>query len=153
MDCIKNKELINEYFDGELEKGREPYIFDHLAHCEECRLFFRTLNVISSLFTKEEFPVDLEKKIFNSIIEREKKSENKFFKKIFIPAFSYAAAVIILIMGIFFYTKMNEYRGEVAVINQQIKYQSQTIELLYNSLSPTIVHAKYEHEIIIKTKM
>jgi predicted anti-sigma-YlaC factor YlaD len=153
MNCIKNKEMIQLYADGELEKNKESYIFDHLANCEECRLFFRALNAVSSSLVKEEFPPVLEKQIFSSLIEKERKNENNFFKKIFVPVFSYSAILLFLIAGVFFYIKMNEYKSEMASVNQQIKYQSETIELLYNSLSPTIVHASYDHEIIIKAKM
>jgi predicted anti-sigma-YlaC factor YlaD len=153
MNCIKNKEMIQLYVDGEMEKSKEPFIFNHLANCEECRLFFKSLNVVSSSVVKEDFPPELEKRIFTSLIEKERKSENNFFKKIFIPAFSYAAALLILLAGMLFYAKMNEYKSEIEVINQQVKYQSQTIELLYNSLSPTVVHASYDHEIIIKAKL
>jgi predicted anti-sigma-YlaC factor YlaD len=153
MNCVKNKEMIQLYVDDEMEKSKEPYIFDHLANCEECRLFFRALNVVSSSLVKEEFPPELEKRIFTSLIEKERKGKNKFLKRIFLPAFSYTAAFIILLAGILFYLKMNEYRREIEVINQQVKYQSQTIELLYNSLSPTVVHASYDHQIIIKAKL
>jgi predicted anti-sigma-YlaC factor YlaD len=153
MNCIKNRELIQLYADGELEKNMEFYLFDHLAKCEECRLFFRALNAVISSVIKKEFPAILEKKIFSSLIEKEEKRENNFFMKIIIPSLSYAAAFLILIAGLYFYIKMNEYKSEMAAINQQIKYQSQTIELLYNSLSPTVIHARYDHEIIIKAKI
>jgi hypothetical protein len=153
MECIKYKELIQLYADGELEKSKEPDLFIHLGKCEECRLFFKALNEISSSIIKEDFPVELEKRIFNSLIEKGENSINNFFKRIFVPALSYAAILIVLAAGIIFYNRMNEYKSEITVINQQIKYQSQTIELLYNSLTPTVVHAKYEHEVIIKTKL
>jgi cell division protein YceG involved in septum cleavage len=116
-------------------------------------LFFRALNAVSSSLVKEEFPPVLEKQIFSSLIEKERKNENNFFKKIFVPVFSYAAILLFLIAGVFIYIKMNEYKSEMAAVNQQIKYQSQTIELLYNCLTPTIVHPSYNREIIIKAKM
>jgi predicted anti-sigma-YlaC factor YlaD len=153
MDCIKYKELIQLYADGELDKSKEPDLFNHLGKCEECRLFFKALNEISSSITKEEFPADLERRIFSSLIEKGEKNKYSFFKRIYVPSLSYAAALIIIITGIVLYMKINEYKSEIAIINQQIKYQSQTIDLLYNSLSPTVVHAKYDHEIIIKTKL
>jgi predicted anti-sigma-YlaC factor YlaD len=153
MDCAIYKELVQLYGDGELEKSKEPDLFIHLAKCEECRSFFKKLNEISTSAIQEEFPVDLERRIFNSLLVKEGKSKQNFFRRILIPAFSYAAVLIIVITGIVIYSKMNEYKNEITVINQQMEYQSQTIELLYNSLSPTIVHPKYEHEIIIKTKL
>ena len=47
MNCEKNREMIQLYADGELEKEKESYVFTHLAECEECRAFFKTLNTIS----------------------------------------------------------------------------------------------------------
>jgi len=153
MDCIKIKELIQLYHDGELEKSREPFLFVHLSCCEDCRLFFKQMNNISSYIKKEEFPAELEDKIFNSIKNAGRKNENIYYKKLIIPALTYAALFLLIATGIFFYFKMNEYKSEMTVINRQLQYQSQTIELLYNSLSPTVAHANYSHEIIIKAKL
>ncbi|MEM1054109.1 MAG: zf-HC2 domain-containing protein [Bacteroidota bacterium] len=35
--------LLNEYLDGELESGREPELFTHLATCAECRRQFEAM--------------------------------------------------------------------------------------------------------------
>ena len=152
MNCDKNKELIQLYSDGELEKSKEPYIFTHLSECDECRLFFRTLNTISANIQQEEFPHELETRIFDSISAKEARKENRLFKKVFVRAVSYAVALFLLAASIFLYQQANDYRNEVTNMNRQIQSQAQTIELLYNTLPPNVVHANYEHEIIVRAK-
>ncbi len=153
MNCDKNKELIQLYVDGELDREKEAYIFTHLSGCNECRLFFRTLNTISLNIRKEEFPNELETRIFNSLIEKETKLKNKFFTKAFVRAVSYAAALFLLVASIFLYGQVNDYKLITVGMNQQIKSQAQTIDLLYNTLPPTVVQAKFNHEIIVRAKM
>ncbi len=153
MNCDKNKELIQLYIDGELEKEKEAYVFTHLSGCEECRSFFRTLAAITANIHKEEFPNELETRIFNSINAKETKRENKFFRKVFIRTISYAAALFLLAASLFLYQQANDYKNEVINMNRQIQSQTQMIDLLYNTMPPTVVRAKFDHEIIIKTKM
>ena len=153
MNCDKNKELIQLYIDGELEKEKEAYVFTHLSGCDECRLYFRTLNAIAANIHKEEFPNELEIRIFNSISERETKREDKFFRKVFIRAVSYAVVLFLLAASIFLYRQANDYKSIVEDMTQQIHSQAQTIDLLYNTLPPTVVQAKFDHEIIIRAKM
>ncbi|MCL5030136.1 MAG: zf-HC2 domain-containing protein [Bacteroidetes bacterium] len=153
MNCDKNKEMIQLYVDGELEKEKEAYVFTHLSGCDECRLFFRTLNTISANIHKEEFPNELENRIFNSISAKETKRENRFFRKIFVRAVSYAVVLFLIAASIFLYQQTNNYKSIVEDMSEQIHSQAQTIDLLYNTLPPTVVHAKFDHEIIIKAKM
>ena len=153
MNCDKNKEMIQLYVDGELEKEKESYVFTHLSGCDECRLFFRTLNIISANIHKEEFPNELENRIFNSISAKETKRENRFFRKVFVRAVSYAVVLFLIAASIFLYQQTNNYKSIVEDMSQQIHSQAQTIDLLYNTLPPTVVQAKYDHEIIIRAKM
>ena len=153
MNCKKNREMIQLYADGELEKEKESYVFTHLAECEECRAFFKTLNTISVNIHKEEFPNELESRIFNSINEKELKREKRSFRKIFIRSFTYAAALFLLAASIFLYSQTNDYKSIIKDMSGQIQSQAQTIDLLYNTLPTTVVQAKYDHEIIIRAKM
>ncbi len=153
MNCDKNKEMIQLYIDGELEKEKEAYLFTHLSGCDECRLFFRTLNTIQANIHKTEFPNELENRIFNSISTKEVKRENKFLRKVFVRAVSYAVILFLIAASIFLYQQTNNYKSIVEDMSQQIHSQAQTIDLLYNTLPPTIVQAKYDHEIIVRAKM
>ena len=91
--------------------------------------------------------------LFDSISSKVLSKENRLFKKVFVRAVSYAAVLFLLAASIFLYQQANDYKTEVTNMNRQIQSQAQTIELLYNTLPPTVVHANYEHEIIIKAKM
>ena len=153
MSCDKNKELIQLYIDGELEKEKEAYVFTHLSGCDECRLFFRSLNAIAANIHKEEFPNELETGIFNSISRKEAGRENKFFRKVFVRAVSYTVVLFLIAASIFLYQQTNNYKSIVEDMSEQIHSQAQTIDLLYNTLPPTVVQAKFDHEIIIRAKM
>lgn len=153
MSCDKYKEMIQLYSDGELEKDRESYIFTHLSGCEECRLFIRSLNALSANVRQEEFPHELETRIFDSISSKELRKENRLFRNVFVRAVSYAVVLFLLAASIFLYQQANDYKTELTNMNRQIQSQAQTIELLYNTLPPTVVHADYEHEIIIRANI
>ena len=153
MSCDRNKEMIQLYADGELEKNREANLFTHLSECEECRLFFRNLNIVNSNIQKEEFPHELETRIFNSISSKELRKESRLFRNVFVRAVSYAVVLFLLAASIFLYQQANDYKTELTNMSRQIQTQAQTIDLLYNTLPPTVVHAQYEHEIIIRAKM
>jgi len=153
MNCDKNKELIQLYIDGELEKEKEAYVFTHLSDCEECRAFFKSFNTISSNIHKEEFPNELETRIFNSINEKETGRETGFLKKVFVRAVTFAVVLFLIAASILMYNRTNDYKNIIKDMSGQIQSQAQTIDLLYNTLPATVVQAKYEHEIIIKAKM
>ncbi len=116
-------------------------------------MFFKSLNTISVNIHKEEFPNELENRIFNSISEKELKREKRSFRKIFIRSFTYAAALFLLAASIFLYSQTNDYKSIIKDMSGQIQSQAQTIDLLYNTLPTTVVQAKYDHEIIIRAKM
>ena len=62
MDDEKILEMINKYFDGELEKGEEMLLFTRLSSSDEGRKYFKQLNRIRSAVDDsiEEFPEELE---------------------------------------------------------------------------------------------
>ncbi len=153
MSCDKNKEMIQAYHDNELEKGKEAYLFTHLSGCEDCRNYFKSLNLISANIPKEEFPVELENRIFKAIGSKEAGKENKFFRRVFVRAVSYAVVLFLAAASLFLYSQTKDYKRIVEDMSQQIHTQAQTIDLLYNTLPPTVVNAKYEHEIIVRAKM
>ncbi len=153
MSCDKNKEMIQLYADGGLDKNREAALFTHLSECEECRLFFKTLNTVNSNILKEEFPHELETRIFDSISSKELRKESRLFRNVFVRAVSYAVMLFLIAASIILYMQAMEYKTEVSNMSRQIQTQAQTIDLLYNTLPPTVVHAQYEHEIIVRAKM
>lgn len=115
MNCEKYQMLIQEFNDGELEKGKESLIFTHLSQCSECRDFMKGLNQLN-LFAQEEvkeFPSILDEKIFRAIEKREMKMQSNIFTRR-VPAYvSYMLGVIIVLVSIYFFNSTNEYRREL----------------------------------------
>jgi len=69
MENKKLREMINAYFDGELEKGQEPLLFTQLSLSSEAREHFKQLNKIKAAVDElfEEFPEELDERILRSI--------------------------------------------------------------------------------------
>ncbi len=152
MDCSKNKEMLQAYLDKELGKENEANLFNHLSECSDCRAYFKSLIIISDNLEKREYPSELDERILYSIKGKESKRLNGFFMGKFIPAFSYALAVILVAVSIILFSEINNYKNEISSVNRKVLEQSQTLELLYNSLSSAEVTGKVENTIIVKPK-
>jgi len=160
-DEIKN--LVQLYFDNELEKDREPLLFSLLSGNYEAREYFKQLNLIRTVVdnTVEQFPEELEERIFNSLmpVGRQVKKEEAslrfgFARNYFVPALSLAAVIVMMIISMFFYSELRDYKLKVDIISEQVKGQNQTIELiLNNSLPPAVIKAAFENEILIKSNL
>ncbi len=150
------KKLINEYFDCELEKSEEVVLFSILSQNEEARDYFKKLNIIRTSLneSREEFPLELEERIFHTIGNTNQKRRSFFTLHNFFAVGSYAVAVILLIVSIIFFNKINDYKKEMEDAVNIISTKSETIELLMrNTLPTTEVKAKFPNEIIIKSNL
>jgi hypothetical protein len=150
------KILINEYFDSELEKSQEVVLFSILSQNEEARDYFKKLNIIRTSLneSREEFPLELEERIFHSIENKNQKKRSFFNLHNFFTVGSYAVAVILLIVSIFLFNKINDYKKEMDNAVNIISAKSETIELLIrNTLPTTEVKANFPNEIIIKSNL
>ena len=69
MSENKLLEMINLYFDGELEKSKEVNLFTLLASDQTARDYFKQLSVIRNAVddSTEVFPSDLEERILRSV--------------------------------------------------------------------------------------
>ena len=69
MNDDKLIEMINLYFDGELEKSREPQLFSQLSANDEAREYFKKLNSLEAAISdsSEELPDDLDERILKSV--------------------------------------------------------------------------------------
>jgi len=160
-DEIKN--LVQLYFDNELEKDREPLLFSLLSGDYEAREYFKQLNLIRTVVdnTVEQFPEELEEKIFSSIpnagrlVKKEEESLRfRITRSYLVPALSLAAILVMMIISMFFYSELRDYKSKVDMISEQVKGQNQTIELiLNNSLQPAVIKAAFENEILIKSNL
>jgi predicted anti-sigma-YlaC factor YlaD len=155
MDCDKYQMLIQEFHDGELEKGKEPLIFTHLSQCSECRDFMKGLNQLN-LFAQEEvkeFPARLDEKIYRSIEKTASKvNTNIFTRKI--PAYiSYALGIIIILIGYYLFNSINIYQKELHETALTMKEQKQQLQLIMNSLPEVQIRSKLANEVIVQAKL
>ena len=152
MSENKILEMINLYFDGELEKSKEVNLFSVLASDQTARDYFKQLSVIRNAVdnTSEDFPSDLEERILRSVGSLSS-TRSGFFSNIKIfSVISYAAALILLFLSGYLFFKVSNYQERVDNLSQQMFIQSRTIQMLYNSLPGVEVRATFDNEIIIK---
>lgn len=146
------KQQVDQYFDGELNKSSEAFLFSELAKNEECREYFKQANRLQNILMEvvEEFPVDLERRIFSKI--RNLNEKPSWYKQIF-PVMSYSLAIILVIVGLFMFFEMREYRNEIKLTSQQMLEQQKTINLLINSLPSVEVESEIQNAVIIKANL
>jgi predicted anti-sigma-YlaC factor YlaD len=150
MDSEKIREIINRYFDNDLDKNEEVFLFTNLSQKEEAREYFKQMNMLNENIknTFEEFPASLEEDIFEATISRTTKNGNSFFN---LPAlFGYAFSILLLIISIMVYSQTMEYKKDLQTNIQQINYQKKVLEMMFNSLPPVEVKGKVNNQIIIK---
>jgi hypothetical protein len=112
-------EEINLYFDGELEKGKEPALFVLLSGNEEARKYFKKMNFLKTgiINSVTEFPEDLDARILRSASD----SINVVFShiKFFIAALS-VAAILLLVSTWIFYSKSEEYKVRLVNLTREV---------------------------------
>jgi negative regulator of sigma E activity len=96
MNTEELKNMIQLYFDGELEKNKEPLLFTSLSQDAEARDYFKSMNLLRNTVkgTEEEFPQELEERIFYSLKKEEVKNKSSFFNLPITRIISYSIAVM-----------------------------------------------------------
>lgn len=150
MSTEQIKELINRYFDNELEKSEEVFMFTQLSQEEGAREYFKQMNVLSESIknTFEDFPIDLEENILNATLSGH--SKKSMFSFNIQSVIGYAFSVVLLIISLFIYTQSIEYKADIKMNIQQINQQNKMLEMMFHSLPPTEIRAKFDNEIIIR---
>jgi len=144
--------MINLYFDGELEKGEEVNLFSLLANDQSGRDYFKKLSLIRNTVenSAEELPAELEERILRSVGSKSSVKFGFFSNIKIFSAITYAAAIILLFLSGYLFLKVTSYQERVDNLSLQMIMQSRTIEMLYNSLPGIEVRASFDNEIIIK---
>ena len=152
MQNNKLNEIINLYFDGQLNKNEEANLFSLLVGDGEGRDYFRQLSLIRNTVenSTEEFPDEFEERILRSVGSKSNKRQTFFPNIKIFSAVTYAAAVILLFLSGYLFHKVTNYQDKVDNLSQQMMIQSKTIQMLYNSLPGIEVRASFDNEIIIK---
>jgi len=145
-------EMINLYFDGELEKSKEVNFFTLLASDQTARDYFKQLSVIRSAVDNdtEDFPAELEERILRSVGSKAVAKTGMFSNIKIFSAISYAAALILLFLSGYLFLKVSNYQERVDNLSQQMVIQSKTIQLLFNSLPVIEVRATSNRDEINK---
>ena len=144
--------MINLYFDCELEKGEEVNLFSLLANDQSGRDYFKKLSLIRNTVenSAEELPAELEERILRSVGSKSSVKFGFFSNIKIFSAITYAAAIILLFLSGYLFLKVTSYQERVDNLSLQMIMQSRTIEMLYNSLPGIEVRASFDNEIIIK---
>jgi len=153
MSDEKINELINRYFDNELDKSEEVFIFTQLSQLESARKYFKQMNVLSENIknTFEEFPIGLEESILNSTLSQNDRMKNIQAK--IQSIIGYAFSVVLLVISLLVYTQSLEYKKDIEMNVQQINQQNKMLEMMFHALPQTEVKASLDNEIIIKATM
>lgn len=145
-------ELINLYFDGELDKQQEINLFGLLSQDQSARDYFKQLSLIRNAVnnSEEDFPSELEERILRSVGSKSFSKKNIFSNVKIFSVISYAAALILLFLSAYLFFKVSNYQERVDNLSEQMMMQTKTIQMLYNSLPGVEVRATFDNEIIIK---
>lgn len=137
--------MIDLYFDNELEKAKEPVMFSLLSGDEDAREHFKKMNILKSgiAHTLEEFPSALDEKILRSVGSIQDKHTAAFINRKVFSVMTYSAAIILLILTIFFYNKTEEYKVQFYDLTREVKKQNEQINLLMNALPQVDVQGSY----------
>ena len=154
MDDNRLIEMINLYLDGELKKDQELFLFTRLAADNEAREYFNQLNSIKTAIagSPEEFPADLDERILRTISSENLSGRSLFSGNKLLLAVSLAASIVLLLFSGYLILRIDSYHEKVNDLSLQVKQQSQTIEMLYNSLPGIQVESSLKNAIIIKPK-
>ena len=152
MEDKKLLEVINSYFDGELEKGQEPLLFTQLSLNREAREYFKQLNKIKAAVEEsvEDFPEELDERILRSVGSSLPPKPSLFARIITFRAIPYAAAIVLLFLSGYLSFKVTSFQERVDNLSQHVNLQTKTIQMLYNSLPGIEVRATFDNEIVIK---
>ncbi|MBK7227784.1 MAG: hypothetical protein IPH97_02655 [Ignavibacteriales bacterium] len=145
-------EMINLYFDGELEKSKEVDFFNMLASDQTARDYFKQLSVIRNAVDNsiEDFPAELEERILRSVGSKAATKAGVFSNIKIFSVISYAAALILLFLSGYLFIKVSNYQERVDNLSEQMMMQTKTIQMLYNSLPGVEVRSTIDNAIIIK---
>lgn len=155
---MKNEDIeimINEFIDGELEKGKEPMLFSVLSENDEARDYFKNLNLIKSAAydSATEFPDELDSKILTGAGSQLDQRSTWRLGKWSYSILGYAAAIIFLFLTLLFFNQSTNYQKDLEAVTSRVNKQQQMLELLFNGLPAAEVNTKLENQIIIEAKL
>lgn len=155
MNSEKIFEKIDMYFDGELGREEEAFLFTALSSDPEAREYFKRSSTLKNIIQNEskEFPENLEARIFGSISDRNEKNFFSHFNKNLFAVISTAAAILLIMISVYFYSLTARYESQLNNSLKQINTQNKLIDMLYNSMPPAEVKAAIDYKVIVTDKL
>lgn len=152
MTTEKTIELVNRYFDGELTRDNEIELFNSLSNDEQARKYLRNLYRLKGIIVEstEEFPDELEERIFRNIKSQQKQKPTDSKRSSIPSIISFAVAALLLFVSGYLFLKVISYQEKLEGVSEQMMMQAKTIDLLFNSFQAVEVSARYDNQIIIK---
>jgi predicted anti-sigma-YlaC factor YlaD len=142
MNCKDYQLCIHEFLENELIKEDQKLLFSHLGECEVCRDYFSAAALLNSAIVEEKnlFPESLDEEILSKL-PKEKSFTFKSFFTVKVPAYlAYVLIAIVIVLSFTLLNEVNKYKTELQQTSAQLKEQTKTMELLFNSLPPVEVH-------------
>lgn|GEM_PF-526217 len=158
------KYIIDLYIDGELEKGKEPFLFTALSQDGEAREYFKAVNYLKNNIQQnsEPYPSSLDKRVLRSIGNSTTKQPALFTNKnIYLFLACSAAAVFIFISALFYgrsedYKRQSEdYKEQFFTLSREVKKQNSDLQLILNAMPEIQVKSGYfrTKEIVVKANL
>src|ERR1035437_8466221 len=138
MNCDDIKMMISEYFDNQLPKGKESFLFTHLSTCGDCRIEFILQNRIQHevKINQKDVSERLEEKVFATITKKSQEKISLTFRNRMLVSISYTAAIVFIIVATFFFVQSINYRQEIKTISERLDIQEKMFKKYYNSNQP-----------------
>jgi hypothetical protein len=148
-------ELIDIYFDGELKKDKEIYLFSELSANSEARKYFKRCNALKNMIQsgKEEFPNILDEKILRKVGDIGENSFLSFMSRNVHAIVSYAVTVVLIVVSLYLYSQSGNYKERLHETTFQIKTQNKLINMLYNSLPTAEVKTTVDYKVIVTDEL
>jgi len=154
MNTEKLIELIDLYFDGELEQGKEAILFTSIGADQEAREYFKKMNCLHYAISNsmEEFPQSLDDKILYKLDKISSEPLHTFLSQKVFTSIAYSFSIILLAASIFFYSKSEEYKIQLVDLTREVKQQNENILSIMNTLPELEVKGTYIRMKMIRVK-
>ena len=155
MESSEIKIIINQYFDNELSKAEEVLLFTQLSQDEDARIYFKEMNTLKGIteLTIEEYPERLDEKVYSGLSNVNEVTHFFSDRSKLYSAVSYAFALVLLAVSIFFYYESSRYKDTIELTYEHLNQQNRMINVLLNGLPQAEVRAEFANEVIITPKM
>ncbi len=145
-----HEELINKYFDEELDTNSEMFLLAQLSQDDEALEYFKKMQLLKTELPREEFPETLDEKILTNVIHLK---ESFYFSKKNLLQFSFAVLMIVFALTSFlFYSETIEYKSRLNSTVEKVDRQQKVIDALLNTLPVVEVEGETPDLIIIEGK-